>query len=357
MGETRYNVLGTCIIRNVKGVNNMRDFLQKKGVSLSPKIYFITGFQYFALGLMASLIVGLILKTIGEELSIPFFTEMGQLAMTLMGPVIGTAVAYGLKAPPLVMFSAGIAGAAGAELGSVAGCYVAAVIAVEVGKLVSGETKFDILVTPAVTILTGYTVATFIGPGIDQFMKGFGQLVMWSTDQRPLIMGILVAVLLGFALTGPISSAAIAMMLGLEGLAAGAATIGCAAQMIGFATSSFRENGFGGWLTQGIGTSKLQFPNVVKNPFILIPPTVAGILLAPIGTLYFKMENIPAGAGMGTSGLVGQIMTLRTMGFTFETFLAIFILHFAGPVIISLLVSEWLRKKGYIKFGDMKLNQ
>lgn len=277
--------------------------------------------------------------------------------MTLMGPVIGTAIAFGLKAPPLVMFSAGIAGAAGAELGSVAGCYVAAVIAVEIGKLVSGETKFDILVTPAVTILTGYTVATFIGPGIDSFMKGFGQLVMWSTDQRPLIMGILVAILLGFALTGPISSAAIAMMLGLEGLAAGAATIGCAAQMMGFATSSFRENGFGGWLTQGIGTSKLQFPNVVKNPFILIPPTVAGILLAPIGTLYFKMENIPAGAGMGTSGLVGQIMTLRTMGFTFETFLAIFILHFAGPIIISLVISEWLRKKGYIKFGDMKLNQ
>jgi uncharacterized protein len=335
----------------------MRDFLHKKGVSLSPKLYLITGFQYFALGLMASLIVGLILKTIGEQLSLPYFIKLGQLAMTMMGPVIGTAVAYGLKAPPLVIFSAGIAGSAGAELGSVAGCYLASLIAVEIGKIVSGETKFDILITPAVTILTGYTVATFIGPGIDQFMKAFGQLVMWSTEQRPLIMGILVAVLLGFALTGPISSAAIAMMLGLEGLAAGAATIGCAAQMIGFATSSYRENGFGGWLTQGIGTSKLQFPNVVKNPYILIPPTVAGILLAPLGTLYFHMENIPAGAGMGTSGLVGQIMTLRTMDFTFETFLAIFILHFAGPIVISLLLSEWLRKKGYIKFGDMKLNQ
>jgi uncharacterized protein len=335
----------------------MRDFLHKKGVSLSPKVYFITGFQYFALGLMASLIVGLIFKTVGEQLSIPFFVKMGQLSMTLMGPVIGTAVAYGLKAPPLVIFSAGIAGAAGAELGSVAGCYVAALIAVELGKLVSGETKFDILVTPAVTILSGYTVAAFVGPGIDQFMKAFGQLVMWSTEQRPLVMGMLVGLLLGLALTGPISSAAIAMMLGLEGIAAGAATIGCAAQMIGFATSSFRENGFGGWLTQGIGTSKLQFPNVVKNPHILIPPTVAGIMLAPIGTLYFKMENIPAGAGMGTSGLVGQIMTLRTMGFTFETFLAIFILHFAGPILISLLLSEWLRKTGHIKFGDMKLNQ
>lgn len=335
----------------------MRNFLHKKGVSLSPKVYFITGFQYFALGLMASLVVGLIFKTIGEQMSIPFFVKMGQLAMTLMGPVIGTAVAYGLKAPPLVLFSAGVAGAAGAELGSVAGCFLATLIAVETGKIVSGETKFDILVTPAVTILAGYTIAAFVGPGIDKFMKTFGQLVMWSTEQRPLVMGILVAVLLGLALTGPISSAAIAMMLGLEGIAAGAATIGCAAQMIGFATSSFRENGFGGWLTQGIGTSKLQFPNVVKNPYILIPPTVAGIILAPIGTLYFKMENIPAGAGMGTSGLVGQIMTLRTMGFTFDTFLAIFILHFAGPIIISLLLSEWLRKTGRIKFGDMKLNQ
>jgi uncharacterized protein len=335
----------------------MRNFLHKKGVSLSPKVYFITGFQYFALGLMASLVVGLIFKTIGEQMSIPFFVKMGQLAMTLMGPVIGTAVAYGLKAPPLVLFSAGVAGAAGAELGSVAGCFLAALIAVETGKIVSGETKFDILVTPAVTIFAGYTIAAFVGPGIDKFMKTFGQLVMWSTEQRPLVMGILVALLLGLALTGPISSAAIAMMLGLEGIAAGAATIGCAAQMIGFATSSFRENGFGGWLTQGIGTSKLQFPNVVKNPYILIPPTVAGIILAPIGTLYFKMENIPAGAGMGTSGLVGQIMTLRTMGFTFETFLAIFILHFAGPIIISLLLSEWLRKTGRIKFGDMKLNQ
>jgi uncharacterized protein len=335
----------------------MRKFFHEKGVSLSPKIYFITGFQYFALGLMASLVIGLIFKTIGEQLSIPYIVKMGQLSIDLMGPVIGTAVAYGLKAPPLVIFSAGIAGAAGAEIGSVAGCYIATIIAVELGKLISGETKFDILVTPAVTILTGFTIATFIGPGIDGFMKAFGQLVMWSTEQRPLIMGILVAVLLGFALTGPISSAAIAMMLGLEGIAAGAATIGCAAQMIGFATSSYRENGFGGWLTQGIGTSKLQFPNVVKNPFILIPPTAAAILLAPIGTLYFKMENIPAGAGMGTSGLVGQIMTLRTMGFTFETFLAIFILHFIGPIVISLVLSEWLRKTGHIKFGDMKLNQ
>lgn len=335
----------------------MRNFLNRKGVTLSPKVYFITGFSYFALGLMSSLVIGLILKTIGEQAGMPYFVKMGTLAMTLLGPAIGAAVAYGLQAPPLVLFASVAAGAAGAELGSVAGCFAASLVAVEVGKLVSKETKVDILVTPAVTILAGYTVAYFAGPGINQFMKGFGDLVMWATDQRPFVMSILVAVLLGLALTGPVSSAAIAIMLGLEGIAAGAATIGCAAQMIGFATISYRENGFGGWITQGIGTSKLQFPNVVKNPRILIPPTLAAVILAPIGTLVFQMINIPAGAGMGTSGLVGQIMTFRSMGFTWEVFLYILLLHFAGPIVISLVVSEWMRKKGYIAEGDLKLNQ
>ncbi|WP_425590360.1 PTS transporter subunit IIC [Fictibacillus enclensis] len=332
-------------------------FLARKGVTLSPKVYFITGFSYFALGLMSSLVIGLILKTIGEQAGWPFFIKMGTIAMSMLGPAIGAAVAYGLEAPPLVLFATVAAGAAGAELGSVAGCFVASLVAIEAGKLVSKETKVDILVTPAVTVFAGFTVAYFAGPGIDQFMKGFGHLVMWATDQRPLVMSILVALLLGLALTGPISSAAIAIMLGLEGTAAGAATIGCAAQMIGFATISFRENGYGGWITQGIGTSKLQFPNVVRNPRIIIPPTVAGMILAPIGTLVFQMANIPAGAGMGTSGLVGQIMTFRTMGFGWDVFLYIVLLHIAGPIVISLVLSEWMRKKGYIAFGDMKINQ
>jgi uncharacterized membrane protein len=335
----------------------MKKFLQNKGVSLSIKEYIITGFSYFALGLMSSLVIGLIFKTAGEQFHLPLFVKMGTLAMSLMGPVIGAAVAYGLKAPPLVMFGSAIAGAAGAELGSVAGCYIAAVIACEIGKIVSKETKFDILVTPGVTILAGFLTAQFVGPAIGKFMANFGDLVMWATEQRPFLMGILVATLLGFALTGPISSAAIAMMLGLEGIAAGAATIGCAAQMIGFATSSYRDNGIGGWLTQGIGTSKLQFPNVIKNPLILIPPTAAGIVLAPLGTIWLHMENIPAGAGMGTSGLVGPLMTMRTMGFTSETFIAVLMLHFIGPIVISLLLSEWMRKRGFIKPGDMKLKE
>jgi hypothetical protein len=187
-------------------------------------------------------------------------------------------------------------------------------------------------------------------------MKGFGELVMWATEQRPLIMGMLVAVLMGLALTAPISSAAIALMLDLHGLAAGAATIGCSAQMIGFAVISYKENGIGGLFAQGLGTSMLQVPNIVKNPRVLIPPTVAGAILAPIGTILFDMTNNAAGAGMGTSGLVGQIMTFTTMGFSMNTLWSVILLHFIGPVVISLILSNWMRKKGLIKLGDLKIH-
>jgi len=335
----------------------MKDFLKKKGVSLSPKVYFIDALSYMALGLFASLIIGLIIKTIGQQVEfLSPLIEMGTLAMGLMGPAIGAAIAYGLQAPPLVLFSAIICGAAGATLGGPAGSYVAALLATEVGKLVSKETKVDIIVTPFVTISVGYIVANFVGPYIASFMNGFGDVVMWATEQRPLLMGVLVAILMGLALTAPISSAAIALMLDLHGVAAGAATIGCSAQMIGFAVSSYRENGFGGLIAQGLGTSMLQVPNIVRNPFVLIPPTVAGALLAPFGTMVFDMTNVAAGAGMGTSGLVGQIMTFTSMGFSMNTFWAVLGLHFIGPAVISLVLSEWMRKKGYIQFGDMKIH-
>jgi uncharacterized membrane protein len=334
----------------------VRKFLDRKGVSLSPKEYFVTSLSFMALGLFSSLIIGLIMKTIGEQFENPFFVEMGGLAMSLMGPAIGVAIAYGLNAPPLVLFAAVITGAAGAELGGPAGSYVAALIATEFGKMISKETKIDIIVTPFVTIVIGFLVAKFVGPGISQAMISFGELIMWATDLRPFIMGIIVATLMGLALTAPISSAAIAIMLGLEGLAAGAATIGCAAQMVGFATASFRENGVGGWIAQGIGTSMLQVANIVKNPLILIPPTIAGALLVPFGTVVWATYNIKEGAGMGTAGFVGQIMTFRTMGFSIETFTLVALLHFVGPAIISLILSEWMRKKGWIKLGDMKIN-
>ncbi|MFE8703387.1 PTS transporter subunit IIC [Cytobacillus sp. FJAT-54145] len=331
----------------------MKNFLNRKGVTLSPKVYFIDALSGMALGLFSSLIIGLIIKTIGDRVGLPFFTEMGTLAMGLMGPAIGVAVAYVLKAPPLVIFSAIASGAAGAALGGPAGSFIAALISTEIGKLVSKETKIDIIVTPFVTIFTGYTIAATIGPGINYLMQGLGDIIMWGTEQRPIIMGIVVAVLMGLALTAPISSAAIALMLDLHGLAAGAATIGCAAQMVGFAVSSYRENKVGGLFAIGLGTSMLQVPNIVRNPRILIPPTVAGALLAPLGTTILLLENNAAGAGMGTSGLVGQIMTFTTMGFGGDIWFKVILLHFVGPAIISLLLSEYMRKKGWIKAGDM----
>lgn len=334
----------------------MKVFLHKKGVTFSARVYFIDGLSYMALGLFSSLIIGLIIKTVGDQLGWIFFTDMGVLAMGLMGPAIGAAVAYGLKAPPLVLFATVIAGAAGAQLGGPAGSFVAALLATEAGKLVSKETKVDILVTPFITILTGFLVATFIGPPINAGMNSLGSLIMWATDQQPIVMGMLVAVLMGWALTAPISSAAIAMMLGLEGIAAGAATIGCAAQMVGFAVSSYRENKMSGLLALGIGTSMLQVPNVIKNPMIIIPPTVAGIIFAPLGTTVFQMVNVKEGAGMGTSGLVGQIMTFAAMGFSLSVLMKVLLLHIVGPAVVSLVVSEWMRKRSLIKEGDMKIN-
>ncbi|MGO4888756.1 PTS transporter subunit IIC [Anaerobacillus sp. MEB173] len=342
----------------------MKQFLKKKGVDLSLKTYFITALSYMALGLFSSLIIGLIIRTAGQQLGEHFQLEwsewlvtMGQLAMDLMGPAIGVAVAYGLKAPRLVLFAAVVSGAAGAQLGGPAGSFIAALLSTEIGKLVSKETRLDIIVTPFVSIATGFFVATFIGPKIASGLEWFGSVIMWAVEQQPLVMGILVATLMGLALTAPISSAAIAFMLGLEGIAAGAATVGCAAQMIGFATSSYRENGFSGWVALGIGTSMLQVANIIRNPLILIPPTVAGILLAPFATIVFQMVNNPAGAGMGTSGFVGQIMTFTVMGFSWDVFLPVILLHFIGPAVISLILSEWMRKKGWIKFGDMKIEQ
>ncbi|MCR8850195.1 PTS sugar transporter subunit IIC [Rossellomorea sp. SC111] len=338
----------------------MRGYLERKGITLSAKTYFIDALSYMALGLFSSLIIGLIIKTIGEQLPLPaglseFFIEMGTLAISLMGPAIGVAIAFGLGAPPLVIFAAVVTGAAGATLGGPAGAYVAAVLSTEIGKLVSKTTKIDIIVTPFVTIFAGFTVAYFIGPGIADFMSMFGSWISWATEQRPIIMGILVAALMGLALTAPISSAAIALMLDLNGVAAGAATIGCAAQMVGFAVISYRENRVGGLFAQGIGTSMLQVPNIVRNPLILIPPTVAGMILAPIGTTVWLMENNAAGAGMGTSGFVGQIMTFKTMGFSWDVTMKILLLHFVGPAFISLLISEYMRKLGWIKPNQMTI--
>lgn len=335
----------------------MKSLLNKKGISLSAREYVITALSYMALGLFSSLIIGLIIKTAGEQIGIPFFIEMGEFAMDskIMGGAIGVAIAYGLKAPPLVLFSALFAGAFGAELGGPAGSYVAVLFAVEFGKLVYKSTRVDIIVTPFVTIFVGFVTGTFIGPPINRFMIWFGEMINWSTTQQPFVMGILVAVLMGWALTAPISSAAIAIMLSLDGLAAGAAAIGCSAQMVGFAVASYRENGIGGLLAQGLGTSMLQVANIIKKPIIILPPTLAGVILAPIGTAWLGMTNNTAGAGMGTSGLVGQIMAFESMGFTASVFWSVLLIHIVGPAIISFIFAEWFRKVGWIKHGDMKI--
>ena len=333
----------------------MLSFFKKKGVDLSLKTYLVTALSYMALGLFSSLIIGLIIRTAGQQAGIEIMIQMGQMAMDLMGPAIGVAIAYGLKAPPLVLFSAAVAGAFGADSGGPAGAYVAALLAAEIGKLIAGSTRVDIILTPLVTIIVGFFAAEYLGVFIDQGLVAFGELVNWAVDQQPLWMGILVAALVGLALTAPISSAAIAIMIGLDGLAAGAATVGCSAQMIGFGVSSFRENGVGGLIAQGVGTSMLQIGNVLKHPLILIPPTVAGIVLAPFSTLLFQLQNTPEGAGMGTAGFVGQIFTFTSMGFSWEILGAVLALHVIGPIILCLLISEWMRKKNLIQFGDMTL--
>lgn len=336
----------------------MRSFLERKGVSLSAREYFITALSYMALGLFSSLIMGLILNTTGEQLNIYYLEEIGTFAMDdkIVGGAIGVAIAYGLKAPPLVMFSALFSGAFGAELGGPVGSYIGALFATEFGKVVYKTTPVDIIITPMATIIAGFTMGKFVGSPINGFMMWFGEIINWSTEQNPIIMGILVAVLMGWGLTAPISSVAIALMLGIDGIAAGAAVIGCSAQTIGFAVSSYRDNGVGGFLAQGLGTSMLQIANILKKPIIIIPPTLAAVIIAPFSTYWLGLTNNASGAGMGTSGLVGQIMTFESMGFSMSVFWSVLILHFIAPAIISLGTAEWFRKKGWIRPGDMKIN-
>ncbi len=332
-------------------------FFKRKNIEISLHRYGVQALGAMAQGLFASLIIGLILKVIGENFNIPFLYEVVYpAAQQMTGPAIAVAVAYGLQAPPLVLFASTITGLVGNQLGGPVGAFVAAVIGTEFGKMVSRETKVDILVTPAVTIVMGVLAGRLVGPGISSIMTGLGKWIMWATELHPVPMGILVSVLMGMVLTLPISSAALAIMLQLGGLAAGAATVGCSAQMIGFAVASYRENGWGGLVSQGLGTSMLQVPNIVKNPLIWIPATLASAIIGPFATTIFRMENIPLGAGMGTSGLVGQFGTVAAMGTNTAVFVKILVLHIAAPAFVTLIISEYMRSKGWIKAGDMKLS-
>lgn len=336
-------------------------FLKRKNIVFSAQRYFIEALSYMALGLFSSLIIGTILNTIGGKLGITFFTDtIWPIAQAMTGPAIAVAVSYGLQSPPLVIFASVLTGAAGAELGGPVGAFLAAVFGAEFGKLVYKETKIDIIVTPATTIIVGVLVGKFVGPAVSTFMNEFGRMIIYATQLQPIPMGILISVLMGMALTLPISSAAIAIMLGLSGLAGGAATVGCSAQMIGFAVMSYRENGMSGLFAQGLGTSMLQMPNIIKNPRIWIPPTLTSAILGPLSTYIFKMENIPIGSGMGTSGFVGQFGTITAMeaigrgGITL--YLNILLLHFILPAVLTLLIAKFMRKRGWIKEEDLKLD-
>ena len=336
----------------------MISFLRRKNVSLSPKIYFVDALGAMAFGLFATLLVGTILNSIGTSLNIKFLSEtIWPLAKEATGPAIAVSIAYALGAANLVIFASTVVGIAANELGGPMGVYIATLFAVEFGKIVSKETKIDIVITPVVTVLVGVFLANLIGPTINAIMTGIGNIIMIATEQQPFIMGIVVSVIVGIVLTLPISSAALCMMLSLSGLAGGAATIGCCCQMIGFAVISFRDNGFEGLVAQGLGTSMLQMPNIVKNPKIAIPPTLASAILGPLATVVFKMTNIPIGAGMGTCGLVGQIATFTSMPEVpfFNLLFLVILLHILLPALVSYIIYIPLRKINWIKEGDLKL--
>lgn len=337
----------------------MKDFLLKKDIQISAKRYFIDAMGAMAYGLFATLLVGTILKTIGEELNVSFLTDIvWPVANQATGPAIALAIAYSLRAPQLVLFSSAVVGIAAYQLGGPLGVFISTIVAVEVGKMVAGETRIDIVITPIITVLVGVILAQIIGPSVQQMMKWIGEIIILSTDSNPLIMGIVIAVIVGMVLTLPISSAALCLMLELNGLAAGAATIGCCAQMIGFATISFKDNGLKGVLAQGLGTSMLQVPNIYKNWKIWIPPTLSSAIIGPIAIIYFNMENTALESGMGSCGLVGQIGTFNAMKSKYDTsyiLTSILILQIIAPAIISYLVYIFMKKKNWIKDGDMKL--
>lgn len=350
----------------------MREFFKKKDIEISFKRYVQDALSAMALGLFATLLMGTILDVLGTQTANLFgdnavsagLVEIGGVAKSMMGAGIGVAVAWSLKAPPLVLFSSAVTGMMGATLtgfgialaGGPAGAFVAAALGAEFGKLVSRETKVDILVTPAVTIIAGGIAAKLVGPGVGWCLFKLGDAIMAATVWQPFSFGIFIAVVVGLVLTAPISSAALCIMLNLSGLAAGAATVGCCAQMVGFAVASFKENGIGGLVAQGIGTSMLQVSNIIKHPWILVPPTLAAAIVGPLSTCVFHMTNIPVGAGMGTCGLVGQIGTFTDMGFTVDVLWKVVLLQILLPAILAFIFDRIMRTIGLIRDGNYKLD-
>lgn len=335
---------------------------------------FIDGLSGMALGLFSTLIIGTIIGQIGtlvgNEIG-TYLIAISSVAKTVTGAGIGVGVAAKFKQGPLVTVSAAVAGMIGAfpalgmesfalgKAGEPLGAFVAALIGIECGRLVAGRTKIDIILTPLVSICTGAAAGFIVGPPISNFMKWLGNLVNINVEASPILGGIAVSVLMGMILTLPISSAALGVSMGLTGLAAGAATIGCCCQMVGFAVASYRENKFGGFIAQGIGTSMLQVPNILRRPLIWLPPIISSAILGPIASAVLHMVSTPIGSGMGSAGFVGQIAAYGAMletGMSFKVALIqIIIMHFVLPAVVTLIFSEGMRKAGWIKDGDMKL--
>ena len=359
----------------------MKEFLKKKNIEISLKRYGIDALGAMAQGLFCSLLIGTIINTLGSQLHIGFLTEkiasvggvdytVGGIASAMSGPAMAVAIGYALKSPPLVLFSMTAVGFAANALGGAGGplaVLFVAILAAEFGKAVSKETKIDILVTPLVTIGVGMFFSWLIAPPLGKAAMAVGNLIMWATELQPFLMGILVSVIVGVALTLPISSAAICAALLLTGLAGGAAVAGCCAQMVGFAVISFRENKVGGLISQGLGTSMLQMGNIVKNPRVWIAPTLASAITGPIATCVFKMEmnGAPISSGMGTCGLVGplgvytgwlnDIASGAKDAVTAEDWVGLVLICFVLPAVLSLVIHFFVRKAGWVKDGDLKI--
>ena len=356
-------------------MNKFREFLKRKDIEISAKRYFIDAMSAMAQGLFCSLLIGTIIKTLGSQINAQFLVDIGTYAMAISGPAMAVAIGYALHASPMVLFSlAAVGWAANAEggAGGPLAVLIIAIVAAEFGKAVSKETKVDILVTPAVTILIGVALAKLIAPPIGFAAMKLGDLIMWATELQPFLMGILVSVIVGLCLTLPISSAAICASLGLTGLAGGAAVAGCCAQMVGFAVISFRENKWGGLVSQGLGTSMLQMGNIVKNPRIWIAPTLASAITGPIATCLFKlqMNGEAINSGMGTCGLCGPIGVwtgwvspsqsaiergAEAIAPTAMNWIGLILIAIVLPAILAYAINLVVRKLGWVKDGDMKL--
>ena len=367
-------------------MEGIKAFLKRKNIEISAKRYGIDALGAMAQGLFASLLIGTIINTVGTQFGIGFLTQavvtvgsgekavaytVGGLASAMSGPAMACAIGYALQAPPLVLFSLITVGFASNALGGAGGplaVLFVAILAAEAGKAVSKETKIDILVTPLVTIFVGVALSAWWAPAIGKAASSIGGIIMWATELQPFFMGIVVSVIIGVALTLPISSAAICAALGLTGLAGGAAVAGCCAQMVGFAVMSYKENGVGGLVSQGIGTSMLQMGNIVRNPRIWIPPTLASAITGPIATclFHFQMNGAPISSGMGTCGLVGQIGVYTgwvndvasgaKAGITSMDWIAMVLVCFVLPAVLSVVFCEVLRRVGWIKENDLKLD-